>query len=365
MVAELQRELLRYGIAGCVLLLISASMFFMLESVRFSLCWLLLGALCWCYVCRQCWKLLALNTPDHDTSLYPTLGNANRLTLFRAFLIACTAGFLFNPFTHPALGFVPALLYTIAAICDRMDGYLARRQQRTTLLGTELDTVIDALGLVVAPLLAVLYGKVHVTYLLVSVAYYVFSWGLHWRRSHYKPVYPLLPSRLRRTMAGFQMGFVAGALWPPLDPLMTRLFGVAFMLPLLIGFCIDWLVVSGRLDTRAPPTLERFLLLGTFVQQWMMPTVRVALTALLLPVPALNPVGAVFAVCLLGVLLGMFGRACATLLMLLLCWVYPPAIVDATALLTIAGTVLIILLGTGRFSLRKADEAWINRQDGE
>jgi CDP-diacylglycerol--glycerol-3-phosphate 3-phosphatidyltransferase len=131
-----------------------------------------------------------------------------------------------------------------------------RSNRQTTELGKELDTTLDAMGLVIAPLLAVLYGKLFASYLLVSVAYYLFQWGLLWRRRFDKPVYPLPPSRLRRQLAGYQMGLVATVLWPPLPALLTRPVGILFMLPMLYGFIRDWLVVSGRLsaDTDQPAT---------------------------------------------------------------------------------------------------------------
>src|SRR5690606_21176327 len=116
-------------------------------------------------------------------------------------------------------------------------------------LGTELDTAYDALGLLIAPLLAVSYGKIHWSFLLVSAAYYIFQWGLYWRRTHNLPVYELLPSMLRRTLAGFQMGFVAVILLPCFQAPATHWIGVAFMIPMLLGFMVDWLVVSGRIQS--------------------------------------------------------------------------------------------------------------------
>ena len=115
-----------------------------------------------------------------------------------------------------------------------------------TLLGTQLDTSFDALGLLIAPLVAVGYGKLHPTYLLVSVAYYLFMWGLYWRRSHGLPVLPLRPSNMRRVLAGMQMGLCATALWPLINATLSQVVGVVFMLPLLAGFWRDWLDVSCR-----------------------------------------------------------------------------------------------------------------------
>lgn len=246
---ELQRELLRMTVLGSAALLVMSMALAALEGSAFGLRWLLTGLGCWGIVIWQCRRRLHLNHPAAGIPVYRTLGQGNLVTLLRGLLIAATAGFLMTtPVSdnRHALLFLPALFYSLAALGDLLDGRLARRQQQTTQLGTQLDTALDALGLLVAPLLAVLYAKLHVSYLLVSIAYYLFQWGLYWRRRHNRAVYPLPPSRLRRYLAGCQMGFVAVALWPPVPDDITRPLGIVFMLPLLTGFWIDWLHVSGR-----------------------------------------------------------------------------------------------------------------------
>ena len=245
---ELQRELLWLTALGSGLLLILAMALAVAESPPFALRWLPLSLGCWAFVAWQCLRRLHRNRATEDNAIYGSLGHGTRITLLRGLLIAATAGFLatIGMQTQAALLFLPALFYTTAALGDALDGYVARRQRQTTHLGAELDTSLDALGLLIAPLLAVAYGKLHVSYLLVSAAYYLFQWGLHWRRKHGKAVYPLPPSRLRRHLAGLQMALVATVLWPPLPADVTRLAGVIFMLPMLFGFWRDWLHVSGR-----------------------------------------------------------------------------------------------------------------------
>ncbi|TCO75588.1 CDP-alcohol phosphatidyltransferase family protein [Chromatocurvus halotolerans] len=250
----LQGELLRLAILGVSLLLVGATVLSGLEGAQLALRWLLVSLACWSFVLWQCRKRLHLNCsspeePDRPRR-YATLGHGNRITLFRGLLISALAGFLLvaPADTSPWLLYVPALLYTAAALADLLDGRMARYQQHTTRLGAELDTALDAFGLLIAPLLAIAYGKLHVSYLLVSVAYYLFQCGIIWRKRHALPVYPLPPSRLRRYLAGVQMALVAVALWPPVPHGVTTGLGVVLMLPLLIGFCRDWWYVSGRRD---------------------------------------------------------------------------------------------------------------------
>lgn len=241
-------------VLGSVLLLLIAMVLSYLGGWVSSLRWLPVALLCWCIVIWQCQRRLHLNYSTTDGRQYPRLGFGNQLTLLRGALIAATAGFL-SLSTRQAgylIPFLPALFYSLAAIGDWLDGHLARRLHQSTQLGKELDTVLDALGLLVAPLLAVLYGKLHVSYLLVSISYYLFQWGLYWRRQHQRPVLPLPPSRLRRYLAGIQMGFVAVTLWPPLPAELSRPLGLVFMLPVLLIFWIDWLSVSGRRQQMPP-----------------------------------------------------------------------------------------------------------------
>lgn len=375
-----QHELLLISVLGTTGLLLSSGLLASLESPRFALHWLLLSCSCWVLVIWQCRKRLSLNRRAMDTPLHASLGMANQITLVRGWLIAGTAGFIFNRITHSYIGFIPALLYTTAALSDALDGYLARRQQRITLLGTEMDTLVDALGLVIAPLVAVIHGKVQASYLLVSAAYYLFQWGLRRRRLQGKPIHPLPPSSIRRTMAGFQMGFVAAALYPPVQADMSRAYGMAFMLPLLAGFWLDWRSVSSDKGTVTGFVSSLSSRLASLDYSGVMVFVRAALiTALLwallgnklqnfphfllplfgqsalsdLPAPTLLQTlfFVLFWLCMLGIVLGTFGRSCAVLLMAILSWQFPFLELDLCAWVAIFGTVLTALFGSGRLSL--------------
>lgn len=256
--SALRREARLLAAFGCGLLLSGAWLLGQYSPLWTATAWLLLSAACWILVSGRCWQLLHLNCSLDGAIHYPRLGHGNLLTLLRGFLVSASAGFLVysQQLADSAMTYVPAVLYTAAAIGDALDGYLARREQQTTQLGAKLDNELDALGLLIAPLLAVAIGKLHGSYLLVSSAYYLFQLGRLWRRRHNKPLYPLPPSRLRRHLAGWQMGLVATCLWPPIPGDITRILGVIFMTPLLIGFVRDWLYVSGRRSTAAAALAE-------------------------------------------------------------------------------------------------------------
>lgn len=331
--------------------------------------WLLFAGSAWAYVWWQLWKGLDLNRTSAQNALYPTLGLANYLSILRGGLIAATSGFLLQPPTTELAAWIPGMLYTLAAILDRIDGFVARRSNSTSLLGSKLDTTYDALGLLIAPLLALNYGKVHWSFLLVSVAYYFFCWGLYWRRTHNLPASPLLPSQLRRTLAGFQMGCVALLLLPCFHPLFTTTVALVFMLPILLGFVVDWLVVTGRITT---PVYTRIFLqdLASYNSIIVQPIARAVLCIAVLLLVNDNYFSGTttmyFALIATAmVFLGFAGRIGAIAILLLTGLMQGDNMINTLLLVLIVCSTSVMLLGTGRFSLWKWDDRWINRRDGE
>ncbi len=77
--------------------------------------------------------------------LLPELGAPTRITMLRGLLVAMASGFLRAPY-------VVAPAYSAAAILDFVDGQLARRAKRETILGSRLDMEVDAAGILVASL---------------------------------------------------------------------------------------------------------------------------------------------------------------------------------------------------------------------
>ena len=131
---------------------------------------------------------------------------------------------------------------------DYFDGYVARITSHETRLGEWLDTKIDALGLLVAPVLAIGYGRLPIFYIAVSLAYYLFQFGIWYRKKSGRPVIQLAPHPAKRMIAGFQMGLVALALLPVFSRPVLTIAALIFMIPLLAGFLRDWLVICGYLE---------------------------------------------------------------------------------------------------------------------
>jgi len=369
MYSTIKNEILLAVLVGMAVLLgvyVALKQFTTLNALQ----WLLITDGLWAYVCWQLWRRVELNRADESAPLYPALGWANRLTLLRGGLIALTGGFLLQPQTAGLIAWVPGVLYAVAALLDRVDGFIARRTKHTSLLGSELDTVYDALGLFVAPLLAVGYGKVHWSFLLVSAAYYIFVWGMYWRRTHNLPVYPLMPSLLRRTLAGFQMGFVAFVLLPCFHAPLTTLMGVAFMLPILFGFIVDWLVVSGRIpcNTQSRDFFDR---VAQFSQSYFQPSLRallfVAVVIFIFLEKIHTPIFMQTSLLLLAsaALLGFAGRVAALCILIVATLLQGESALNAVNAAIIMSSVWLMLLGTGNFSFWQWDDRWVNRRDGE
>ena len=363
---------------GAVLLATMSILLGVIWHWQAALQWLLQAGPFWAFICYQAGRRLPLNRSDLEAPLYKELGLANRLTLLRALLIASVAGFLFQSWPEGSvLAWLPGMLYFCAAILDRVDGYVARRTKHGSILGSELDTVSDALGLAVASLLAFNYGQVHWTYLLLGIAYYFFHGGILWRKRHGQPVHPLPPSIHRRAWAGFQMGFLVVALWPVFYPPITIIAGFAFMLPALIGFFLDWLIVSGRVNREAEAANNLLQRLTVFSQAVLQPTLRVVVVVTLIMsllqsgLPPLRAVPWMNNVMIGGfiltssmVLLGVAGRYFSLLLIGLLGWYYITNPLLAVDYVLFCSLVWLLLLGTGRFSLWQEDDYWINRYDG-
>src|SRR5688572_20417391 len=90
----MKRELQLAALLACAALLAGAILLGLVEGFTFAAEWFITSCLLASFVWLQCWRRRALNRPAASTVLYPTLGWANRITLFRGVLIAACGGFL-------------------------------------------------------------------------------------------------------------------------------------------------------------------------------------------------------------------------------------------------------------------------------
>jgi CDP-diacylglycerol--glycerol-3-phosphate 3-phosphatidyltransferase len=190
---------------------------------------------------------LSRNHPEgRPGERFGRLGLPNLITVLRGLCIAALAGFAVVP---PASGvrWLPAICYGVAVGLDYLDGSVARLTDRRTVLGGKLDLAIDTLGFLVAPIVAVAWGRLPVWYLSLAAARYSFKLACWQRSARGHPVDDLPPSRVRRYLAAGQMGFLTIALAPLLARETIDLVAPLVLLPSLTFFVRDYLTVTRRL----------------------------------------------------------------------------------------------------------------------
>ena len=324
---------------------------------------------------RHLHRHLGANHRQHDVEhIFPTLGAANWITLARAGAIIVLAGFLPMALHPGSLGantllWAPGILYLGLSLADLADGFIARRQRRETDLGKRLDIETDAAGLLVSSLLAVALGRLPVVYLLACLAYYMFLLGIWARQRRSMPVVALQQRPYARITAGFQMGLVGLAFLPILHPRFITLAAVMFMIPLMLGFLRDWLVVSCRLKTDASQQSSldvwiRSLTMGPL--PWALRLMVVAGGLVVLAgrddAKAHLPWVLAIGLCCLLAGLGLVGRSASLLLVLLLSCTLSPFGASLPVMGVFATATALLLNGTGALSLWSPEEHILYRR---
>jgi CDP-diacylglycerol---glycerol-3-phosphate 3-phosphatidyltransferase len=341
-------------------------------TISDALRWFGQTSVIWAYILRLLWKGLPGNHHPGQTALLPSLGSGTILTLCRGFLISSLAGFFLLP--EPQLvavgawfAWLPGTLYMTAGVLDYLDGYLARRRRHVTHLGEKLDIELDALGLLVAISVAIGWKRLPLVYLAVGVAYYVFRWGIWYRRRHGYPLMPLPFRPAARVMAGFQMGLVAIALLPLFSFSVLQTAALLFMVPLLLGFGLDWLAICGQLDG---PRRGRFQTLTQFIELGLPLVLRSAILGVVVMTSVrnclweLNSQWGVIWVLLAMLLVGWMGRCAALLLSLVLAHFLSTQSSSGALMILFVPVTALMLTGTGRFSLWRPEEMFLTRRAG-
>ena len=191
---------------------------------------------------------LGLNRRGNEGPLNPYLGAASWITLARGGLIALLAGFWLQPwpgYEHQGrwITWLPGIIYIAAVLGDALDGWVARQTGNQTLLGEYLDTRVDALGILVASLVAVGFGQLPAFYVSAGLAWYLLRLAVWLRKKRGRSVEEVKPRKSARLMAGIQMAFLGIVLLPLLDPPITDVAAVLVLVPFLAGFLLDWQMV--------------------------------------------------------------------------------------------------------------------------
>ncbi len=190
-------------------------------------------------------RALPQNHGPSEPTVFPALPLATWITWFRGLAVLAAIGFVGLPPLPGFWAWVPPLLYLLGVALDYVDGWVARRTRRVTVMGQTLDVALDGMAVLGGAVLAWRYGKVPGWYLLVGLARYLYLSVEGWRRRRGLPVHPLPTSMVRRALAGIQMGFLAVVLWPIFTPPATYWAAYAFGLPFLVHFLWDGLTMVG------------------------------------------------------------------------------------------------------------------------
>lgn len=320
-------------------------------------------------------KTLSVNRRKKGTELLSRLGTATRLTMLRGFLIAATAGFLTTGYPHGFMRWLPGAFYLLAAILDIFDGYVARRSDYMTVLGKTLDQKFDALGTLVAVVVAIRLEMLPVWYLLVGLAYYLFELARYIRLWSGKQVYELDTSMFRRIIAGYQMGFLAVALLPLFPVQSMHIAALVFFIPTMAIFTRDTGLMYGLIN---PNSTEDKRFAGSFQRisrKGLLPLLRLGTTVAIMyllvssaetfrqiPVYGSTVIILIAAVVLTGLtLLGIFGRLSSLLLAGAVGWGLPhldPVLFPKFVLIAL---LVLTIFGTGSFSVWPKEEQLLYR----
>ncbi len=214
-----------------------------------------------------------------------------------------------------------------------------------------------------------------VWYLIIGLSRYAFLFGIWILRRRGRTLSALPPSGSRRPIAGLTMGFTSAVLWPILPPAVTHIAALVFAFPISFSFIRDWLVVSGTVD----PQSSTYLRLRAAAKRWLLGWLPLPLRAVALlsgvmlvagqlRAPAVLALGVSIAAEIVGVLsiaLGFAGRLGAFVLLVPLALALAsqdPTPLTAVLLVT---SLLVLILGSGDFSIAKPEERILSRRAGE
>ncbi|MEX2161616.1 MAG: CDP-alcohol phosphatidyltransferase family protein [Anaerolineales bacterium] len=326
--------------------------------------WLALAALVFAVQCVVLWFDLPRNLKRSGGKLLPGFGPGTWLSLLRVLALAMLAGFLWPGQPAGWLAWAPFAFLLLFNLLDLADGYAARRSGTATRLGEKLDLDLDGRGVLAASLLAFRYGAVGWWYLLVGLARYVYVFAI-WARRQLGLSFEARPNRLRRPFAGAQMGIGVALLAPGLPHGITAYIAALSMIPFLGNFLYDWWVGAGWLRVRKATR-------GTGAKTWPawgLFGVRLLLAAFVISrissAPSFDLYATLDALLALGLLLGIGGRPAAFAFLVVMGLRLRGQVPNSLDYALIFLGLVLLYLGPGRISLRRASEAWLFHRAGE
>jgi len=313
------------------------------------------------------WLSLWLRRNIHDhrgpEDFHMRMGPGFWVTWCRSLAVVMIAGFACAPGLLEDHWKLVAVLYGLNVFLDLVDGVVARASDTVSPMGARLDSQIDALGLFVASLCALMLKVLPAHYIVLSVSYFLFHFGIWWRRGKNRVVHPerMMKSVHNRYFAGAHMILVLVAISSRANPSVLTGFATLGEMVLLACFARDWLLVSGRVSASSSRFNGYWRWLGN------MALVRGSVLARLLMVVALSAGSVLYGVSFLTAALvvpcacGFFGRTFAWLFILTAAFGLIP--LGSPIVWWLLGPMAwVCWLGSGPGSLTRVDDVLYLRQ---
>lgn len=182
--------------------------------------------------------LIFLWLPEHSPHL--RLGTANRITIFRAALVANLAAASLYPSIFASHGLAVTAIMVITFALDGVDGWFARRFSQSSRFGARLDQELDALFTLVLAIAIFWMEKAGAWILLAGAWHYLF----HGLRAVFPAFRNTLPfSHRRRIVCGVVVASLIACASPLLTSAYSELLALAVVVLLSASFLIDivWL----------------------------------------------------------------------------------------------------------------------------
>ena len=172
--------------------------------------------------------------PEH--SPHRQLGTANRITIFRAALVANLAAASVYPSIFALHGIAMTAVMAVTFALDGVDGWFARRFKQSSNFGARLDQELDALFTLVLAIALFRLEKTGAWILIAGAWHYIFQ-GLSGAFPIFRNSLPF--SHRRRIICGAVVASLITSLSPFLSPRYSEILALAAVMLLSASFVID------------------------------------------------------------------------------------------------------------------------------
>jgi phosphatidylglycerophosphate synthase len=176
-----------------------------------------------------------------EHSPHRRLGAANRITIFRAALVANLAAMAVYDSVPAMHGWFVTALMIFAYALDGVDGWAARRFALSSRFGARLDQELDALFTLVLALAIYQMGKAEWWILIAGAWHYAFH-GLRSASPVFRKTLPF--SQRRRAICAVTVAALIACASPLFQPPLSEMLAFATVAMLSASFAIDifWLL---------------------------------------------------------------------------------------------------------------------------